>query len=138
MPTSSTRCLCPCPRCGLPVCAHCKGQQKEHGCNGVEAQACPEDEGQSTDPPSDLEDCEERVAMDQAALQVAVVLPKVTPGAFPEAGLVRHTRYQTLHAAGGGERRTACGLSFRQDDFMPLDAWPEVIWPLCRRKGCFQ
>ena len=72
--------------------------------------------------------------MAEVAQQVAGVLPSKEVPEIPQAGLVRHRRYCTLHARGEEPYTTACGLTFLHDDHEELGGYPAIAWPLCKRK----
>ena len=134
----SPPCLAPCVRCGLPLCSHCRDQSKEHGCVGAESRGSAASDGiHSTEPPSDQEEVEEEDVVTAVAQQIAKELPRKGIPELPETGLVRHKRYCTLHAGGEERYKTACGLTFLHADYEELYEWPEVAWPLCRRKKCY-
>ena len=121
------------------MCSYCRDRAIEHGCTGEVAQGQAASDGlPSADPPSDQEEAEEEEAVIASAQQLAKDLPEVVWPALPANGLVRHRRYCTLHAAGSGPFKTACGLTLLEADFEALDEWPGVPWPICRRRNCFK
>ena len=135
---SAPPCLITCPACGKSVCSHCKEQDKEHGCLHLGGLGGGESDGlRSTEPPSDQEDDDEEGAVIEAVRQVAGAVRGKEAPEIPQAGLVRHRRYCTLHVRGDGQYKAACGLTFLHDDYEELDFYPAIARPLCRRKKCF-
>ena len=96
-------------------------------------------EDAETDAPSDLEEDEEKEVDASTAVSVAEgLLQGGGKGPVPEEGLVRHSRYLTIHKKGDGTFTRACGLRLLPEDYEGLDQWPAVAWPLCGRAKCFK
>ena len=89
-------------------------------------------------PSDDGEVGEEEVANATAVAVAEALEIKPKCSVVPEGGLVRHTRYRTVHAKDpeAVPFKTACGLTFLPNDFEELSGWPAVAWPLCRRGRC--
>ena len=86
---------------------------------------------------SDLEEELEGESVIEAAQVIAAGQGVTVHGVEAEKELVKHKRLKTLHYVGEGDCKTACGLTFLQDDFEILYERPAVLWPLCRRRECF-